>query len=575
MAALVPKLDVTALLDGRYAKVVSESVVKGSAGTLLIFGHEYVVPEQQQNVYLELEHFLQSQPAMPVFLEGFSGPRSSWFSSGKEKETKPGGLRGLFRKFSKQTPQPGKEDPSWREATALGLLEQKGRVAGEAAAHVFPEYAALHGAEDMSLLEAQKQKLKEVDSAIQSAFIGRNFQMATGIFLTSTFTSVFYPIVERLEGHVNDRLKELLSLRNQFSKDARPSAYASGLARAAQAEGIDLEGYPSIQALTSALELERSLDFAAVERERLELVQTLAEYSERQLNDQQIRSIHQWLDFAPPNEKALATFYGEAPDEDLGSVWLNRLITISRAYKDHKYSYSQYHVRLKDLLESLGIPFAETSELGRYIRYIILAESFDANVLVTSELGSLHDELADTFTTSATERGILKLGTQLEDLYRYFLLRLPAARVQVVTATDPSMARWLADAYRLEQSLPGATSARDRQTMAQNAASFVDKAMPVIPEFYSCAARRSRKLIENVLGSLPDSAPVTVLVCGRFHLYEILRVVKGQSRFSCAVLGPMPSRYSEQRLLQTWNWVMPSQELSLPDLLPEDSATVQ
>lgn len=574
MATSVPKLDVNAMLDGRYAKVVSESFVKGSTGTLLICGHEYVVPEQQQNLYLELEHFLESQPSMPIFLEGFSGPRSAWPSLAQAKETKSGGLRRLFQRFSKPPAQPGPNDQSWREATALQFLEQKGRVAGVAAAQVFPEYALLQGAEDISLLEAQKQKLKEIDSAIQSALSGRNFNMATGTFLSSTFTTIFYPIVERLEGFVNERLKELLSLRNQFSTDARATAYASALAATAQAAGIDLEGYPSVQALNSALEMERSLDFEAVERERLELVETLARYSEQQLNEQQTRSIHRWLDFAPPNEKALASIYGETPDEDLGLVWLTRLVTISRAFKDHKYSYSQYHVRLKDLMDSLGIPCPETSQLGRYIRYILSAESFDANALVTSELWSLHDELADIFTASATERGILKLGAQIEDLYKYFRLRLPAARVQSVTAGNPSMVQWLEDAYRLEHSLPGGAAADDRQTMAQNAARFVDKALPVIPDFYACAARRSRKLIENVLASGPGTGRVAALVCGRFHLYEILRVLQGQSRFSWAVIGPMSSRDSEQQLLQTWSWVIPGQELSLPDLLGEDSATV-
>ncbi|MEK6287261.1 MAG: hypothetical protein AABO57_16090 [Acidobacteriota bacterium] len=569
MAPSITKTDLEAMLDPRYAKIISESFPKNASGALIVFGHEYRAPEQQENLYLELEHLVQRDPAMPIFLEGFYGPRSAWPGSQAEEGPKPTGMRKLFQRFSKPAEKPDpRNDPSWRVSRARQLLNQKGTLASEVLPQVLPEYAALFGAEEMSLLEEQQSKLKAIDARIQASLAGR-IKMPTGTFFVSTFTSIFYPLVERLEGRLNDQLKQLIDLRNQFSRDARPSGYASSLAELAKSEEIDLDGYPAIQSLTDALEMERSLDFDAVEEERMELVQTLARRSDEQLDYERATAVRRWLEFAPSHEKALAEVYGEAPQEDLGMTWLTRLITISQAYKDKKYSYAQYHVRLRELMDSLGIDCPETSHLGKYIRYIVLAEQFDANALVSSELWSLHDELADIYTTSATERGILKLGAEIENLYKYVLLRLPASRVQSFLAASPSVGQWLADAYRLEQSI-GAASPPDKKTMAQNAAPYIDDALPLTRDFYTLAARRSEKLIENVLKSDLVGIPVAALVCGRFHLYEMTRALRSQSRLAWAVIGPMPTRYSEERQLQTWNWIFPTQENSLAETFPED-----
>jgi hypothetical protein len=572
MASPITKTDLEAMLDPRYAKIVSESFPKNSAGALIIFGHEYTVQEQQENLYLELEHLVERDPAIPIFLEGFSGPRSAWPVSQAEEGPKLTGMRKLLQRFSKPAEKTDqRNDPSWRLNQARQLLDQQGALASEVLPQVLPAYAALFGAEDLSLLEEQQSKLKAIDSRIQTSLAGR-IKMTTGTFFISTFTSIFRPIVERLEGGLNGQLRQLIDLRNQFSLDGRPSSYASSLAELAKKEEVDLDGYPAIQSLTAALEMERSLDFGAVEEERMELVQTLARRSEEQLDYECSTAVRRWLEFAPSHEKALAEAYGEGPQEDLGMTWLTRLITISQAYKDKKYSYAQYHLRLRELMDSLGIDCPETSHLGKYIRYILLAEQFDANELVSSELWSLHDELADIYTTSATERGILKLGAEIENLYKYVLLRLPASRVQSLLAAAPSVGQWLAEAYRLEQSIPGAASPPDKKTMAQNAAPFVDDALPLIKDFYLLAARRSKELVENVLESDVAGNRVAALVCGRFHLYEITRALRGQSRLAWAVIGPMPKRYSEERLLQTWNWIFPTQESSLAETFPEDGA---
>ncbi len=569
MTTPITKTDLEAMLDPRHAKIVSDSFPKNSGGALIIFGHEYRVQEQQENLYLELEHLVQRDPAMPIFLEGFSGPRSAWPLPQAEEEPKPGGVRKFFQRFSKPAAKPDpRNDPSWRLSRARQLLDQRGTLATEVFPQVLPAHVVLFGAEEKSLLEEQKSKVKAIDSRVQASLAA---QMATVRFFATAFTSLFQPIVERLEGRLNDQLKQLIDVRNQYSRNGQPSGYASSLAGLARKEEIDLDGYPAIHSLTTALEMERSLDFEAVDQERMELIQTLVERSEEQLDHKCSTAVRRWLEFAPSDEKALAAAYGEAPQEDLGMTWLRRLVIISQAYKDKKYSYSQYHVRLRDLMDSLGIDCPETSHLGKYMRYVVLAGQFDANALVSSELWLLHDELADIYTTSATERGILKLGAEVENLYKYVLLRLPASRVQSFLAASPSVGQWLADACRLEQSIPGAASPPDKKTIAQNAARYIDDALPLIKDFYTLATRRSEKFIENVLKSGLAGNGVAALVCGRFHLYEITRALRSQSRLAWAVIGPMPTRYSEERQLQTWNWIFPMQESSLAETFPEEA----
>jgi len=573
MPTSITKTDLEAMLDPRYAKIISYSFPKGSAGALIILGHEYTGSEQQENLYLELEHLFQNDPAMPIFLEGCSGPRSAWPRKEAEEEPKPGGMRKLLQRLSKPAEAPDRRnDPSWRVSEAVQLLGQKGTLASEVLAQVLPGHAALYGAEEMNLLEEQKAKLTAIDSRIQASLSSRNVRMGTETLFEHSFTSIFRPIVEKLEGHLNAQLQHLLGLRHQFSQDARATGYAVALAELARKEEIDLDGYPAIQALTKAMAMERSLDFGAVEQERQELIQTLAQRSEEKLADEQSSAVRRWLEFASPHEKALADIYGEGPQDDLGMAWLTRLATISRAYQDNKYALAQYHVRLSELMDSLGIECPETTHLGKYIRYVVLADQFDANALVSSELWSLHDELADVYTASATERGILKLGAEINDLYKYVLLRLPASRAQSFSAAVPSLGQWLGEAYRLEASIPGAASAQEKKTRAQNAAPFVDGALPAIKDFYALGARRSEKLVENVLKSDLAAQRTAALVCGRFHLHEITRALRSQSKLGWAVIGPMPSRYSEAPTLQNWHWIYPTEESSLAETFPKDAS---
>ena len=566
MTASITKRELESMVDLRYGKIIAESLPADASGTLIIFGHEYRAAEQQENLFLELDHLIQIDPGMPIFLEGHSGPRSEWPEGQAEEQAKPGGMQGFLQRFSRPAEKTDRRnDPIWRAEKGAGLLAVKGTLATKAIAELFPKSATLFGAEEDTLFEAQKNKIGEIDAQVRDTLARRGMKMNAGALIVTVFSGIMNPIVKNLQSHLNAKLLQLMDRRSKYLEDGRATLYAAELAEMARMQGISLQAYPAVDSLSTAMKMEASLDFNAVEAERQELIEKLVDLSGQQLDDDHASAVRRWLEFAPPEEKALAGVYGEATEADLGSSWLARLVTISQAFRDKKYTYAQFHMRLKELMDSLGIDCPETSSLGKYINYVILSEQFDLNALISTELGALHYDLADIFTTSAPEKGILKLGAELDDLFRFFSLAFPAQRIQAFIAKDPSLDRWFQEACMLENAIPGAASAPEKKKIAQNAVPFVDELLPAIREYYRLASLRSAKLIQNVLNTNLTAVRMATLVCGRFHLHEITQTLTNQSRLGWAVIAPMPVRYSKEQKLQNWNWIYPSQEFSLAE----------
>jgi len=321
---------------------------------------------------------------------------------------------------------------------------------------------------------------------------------------------------------------------------------------------------------------ERTLDFDAVNRERLELIDVLMGQLDVPLAGERGRAVDAWLAAGSAAEQALAV---PAAVEEAGGApaWFARLMALSLAYRQNQIPCVQFHVRLKSLAESLGVPIAKESQLGRYFDYVILSEKIDANELMTTELAGLHAELAEAFTASATERGILELRTRWTDLNLFARLRLPAARVPAMLAAAPTVSSWVQDAIRLGDSAMGSALLGNpdkmrEQAIAKAVAGLIDPVLPLAGEFHRHAAARSRHIAEQALAADAGPGRTALLVCGRFHLHEVLRAVRADRRVSWVLLGAQarPEATDDgQSMLNAWSWVSADAEYSLLEHLPE------
>lgn len=543
----ISKAELDAIVDRRYVHVIADSWVRDPQLTLLMATHEYLVPQQQQNIYLQLERALEQYPSLPVFVEGFAGPRRvSWL--------------GFFRSSISNRER--------REAEALTRLATEGELASDVLVELYPPNIAVIGLDVPDVLSEQREKLKSIDSRIQSSLPkNASDQMTTNAFLFGAFDGLFGAIVDDLEDRApNPSLKELVEARRQFRRDVQVTRYVVTLTRIARPQEVDLEAYPSICALVSGIDMERSLDFQVVEQERQALIQELVEYATRRFTGERANAIEDWLEASRLPESAIE----EAPHENLAGDcgWMDRLIQLSWAYTNRRMGITLYYARLQGLIHALGINLDESTPLGRYIRYVMTVEELDTNELMTVELPGLYAELADLLTTSARERGIIELRQRLDDLRRFCTLALPARKVRTFLGENPSLVGWVEDTLRLGDSALGSSWLERRtQLTARNVGALLEKAVPLYKEYYTIACRRSEQMAERALRAENVRDGIALWVCGRFHLHEARQALRHAGNVSWAILAPLASRKEPQGQMHAWNWVYPDSEWSMAETL--------
>ncbi|MBK8870503.1 MAG: hypothetical protein IPN19_05530 [Elusimicrobia bacterium] len=125
---------------------------------------------------------------------------------------------------------------------------------------------------------------------------------------------------------------------------------------------------PSVKAFREALSLETELDYKEVERQRTELIQSLA----RKLDDSQIRN----------------------------------LAKKSEAYRLGQTRYTEFYRDLQILCQNYGVGLERYPAMKNYIRYILLADQIDPESLFT-ELAATEDALlADLSKTVGEKRRV-------------------------------------------------------------------------------------------------------------------------------------------------------------------------
>ena len=535
--------DVDSIVNASFGCVIASAWPRDAAGTVVVVGHEYFAVPQQQNVYLLLESLLAARSSTPILVEGMSGARktSHWslFGSSIGNAAK-------------------------RQAAALEKVSH-GAQAAAVLSELFPSTATIEGAEAADALERQRGRVVRLDQQIRDALPpAARAAMTSGDFVANVFSGSFGTMVNELEGLLNPRLVALFARERQFHKEGRPAAYATALGKLAGECDIDLEGYPIAHALVRGTEMEKTIDFDAVERERMEVVERIVAESSGPLDPERAKAVEAWVESVPmPEAVALPVEVGGIDDLP---AWFMRLVALSQAYKSHTIPMGQYQRKLNGLLAALGVEIDPRSPLATYVEYVTLVEEVDTHELITNELPSLVSEIAAALTTSANERGVLHLRDQHRWLWRFHELCLAAPRVATFLAARPSVKRWVDEAVRLgDATLPTSWLLPSSRTTYPLITTIFEQVMPLLVEYYEAAFERSRAITK---AAIERAAPASVLVCGRFHLHEVMRTLNAAGNVAWAVVGPYPARDSASRSVPTWNWTSIDSEWSMTERLP-------
>jgi 8-oxo-dGTP pyrophosphatase MutT (NUDIX family) len=242
---------------------------------------------------------------------------------------------------------------------------------------------------------------------------------------------------------------------------------------------------PEVDKLQKALDMEKGLDFAQVERERKALIEVLVRV--------------------------------------LDASSIEKLTAASLSYRAGQMNFGTYHAQLKALVKSHGIRWSEYGEFDKYVQYVLLSESIDKFRLF-DQIEDLKARAVANLGRSKEEKSLMGLAEDLRLVHRLVRHEFGPAEWKSYQERKTDLARLN---VRLAEAL-GADAVAG--VSAQDLAPF--------ERFYVAADRRNDSLAANLMAKGKEvDAQVMVLVAGGFHTAELESRIKSKG-YSVVTLTP-------------------------------------
>lgn len=195
--------------------------------------------------------------------------------------------------------------------------------------------------------------------------------------LTSSLEKAKRSLTDQKHASLNPELKKF---------DAKRSVYLDGstgfgeftayLSRTSDDLGLNTDDQNfMLEQFLAAYDMEKSLDFQKVERERARIVEKLA--------------------------------------AKLTKDEINQLVAQSLAYRMGKVTFAGYYKSIKALIDSHGIALTEAPSFDRYIRYVLLADGIEAESLMKS-IQRLETQVLNELCRTREEKDLMQRS---KDLY--------------------------------------------------------------------------------------------------------------------------------------------------------------
>jgi hypothetical protein len=415
---------------------------KSDAPIIIHIQDAHGVEEAQKNI----SSLIQALSDSPSPLSGAASPTGQ---GGGEHKRAPlfVGLEGASGSFNLEPYRDWPDAAVTRDVAEYFLKE--GKIGGpEFVGLTAPQPPTLWGVEDIPLylanIQALRQSLKQ-KSALQKILADLK---ASADPLKNTFYSPELKEFDRYSQAYQNQ-KEGLGAYVRYLVHVRcPSP----------------RPFPNLQLLLKALSAEESLDFKQVEKERLELVETLA----RQLPKQA----------------------------------LDLLIQQSFQYRAGQMEYGEYHRFLQSLCRDNKIPLNNFRQLQSYIAYVLLAEEIDRNSLL-DELTPLEEQTQDRLTITPEQKRLVAISRRL--------VLLEKLATQSMIPTD-----WAAYQTQREGVLRLVADINDLG--GQSSVVISPDFLKPFEDFCKNAVKRNTAFVTHLIEQMHQrNASSAVLVAGGFH----------------------------------------------------------
>lgn len=241
---------------------------------------------------------------------------------------------------------------------------------------------------------------------------------------------------------------------------------------------LDATKFPGMAAFRHCLSMEKSLNFADVEKERTHLIESLT--------------------------KALS-------EKEIASLVQRTLL-----YRSGRLSYGAYYDSLQTVCEAKGVSLSRFPAMAAYIKYVLASEQIKPEALLT-ELEVVQEMAAASLVRTPEERAIYDLAQDLHSLTNLAAFKMAP---HDWATYQQSRSRIMDMAARMDRLAPG----------ADNYAGDLPKDLVPFEGFCQAALARDRTLTDNLLAKMKESGQKNaVLLTGGFHtegMTDLLRKEK-------------------------------------------------
>lgn len=378
-----------------------------------------------------------------------------------------------------------------RRKTAEESLKN-GVIAGEEYLNIVSDYPMkLQGIEDRALYDENMKAFLEVDKLKEAAVLFTNL-------LTSASTSLKPKIY-------NKALKEFDDKRLGFKDGKVPLAeYVKYISDLAKSKKINIASYPNYSKLITSTELEKGIDFTAVEKERADAIDILS----KKLNQDD----------------------------------LSELLSKSVDFKSGKATQGQYHSYLKGIMAKSKVNIKDYPNLEKYEKYVALYETIDSAALFR-EIKALESALEQALATGEEQKRLIAISKNLELMKEFVNLELTPDDFEYFKQNEGEFnaavwVRFLNDQlmkHKLTQRLP------------ENPSS-IEKIIPNLKNFYTIARKRDEVFLSNTRKYMDEEGVnLSVLIAGGFHTPNLLKLFR-ESKISYIVVAPKVMTPTDDKL---------------------------
>ena len=268
--------------------------------------------------------------------------------------------------------------------------------------------------------------------------------------------------------------------------------------------GVGLKAYPNITALMRAVEMEKTIDYDAVNEDRDSLLDHLTARLDRDL--------------------------------------LEELVLKSLAFKLEKISRSQFYTYLLILAKAEKVDRAYYANIEKFSEYVSLYESIDIGQLM-DEIDAYEERIREKLFRNADEERLTRLIKDTEILRNLYEVKLTSGQLKYLMSNVDNIKTsvfldFIKSRYRkyglvIPGDLSGSTVIFDR--------------LPKAIEFYRAATSRNRKMVENTIERMgKDNVNVGAVITGGFHTRGITDILKTDNVSYLILLPRFNNKYGKR-----------------------------